>query len=63
MELQWVAESGKIGRMPECSFAESIEWKSLKHQMGSRLREFPASLHTARQFLHAEREYGNSIDI
>lgn len=31
--------------------------------MGSRLREFPVSLHTARQFLHAEREYGSSIDI
>ncbi|HKR42932.1 MAG TPA: hypothetical protein VJU59_25180 [Paraburkholderia sp.] len=49
--------------LPEMTYPESIDWKWLKHKVTSRLREFPASLHSTRQSLSAEWEYGDPIDF
>jgi hypothetical protein len=49
--------------LPELVFPESIDWKWLKHKATSRLREFPPSLHSTRQFLYAEWEYGDPIEF
>ncbi|MFM0095639.1 hypothetical protein PQQ87_08500 [Paraburkholderia nemoris] len=49
--------------LPEFTFPETIEWKWLKHKVTSQLREFPASLHSTRQFLYAEWEFGDPIEV
>ncbi|MDR0241297.1 MAG: hypothetical protein LBJ65_06825 [Burkholderia sp.] len=48
--------------LPPFVFPEPIDWKWLKHDVASQLREFPATLHSARQALSAEWEYGDPID-
>ncbi|WP_233886318.1 hypothetical protein [Paraburkholderia flagellata] len=49
--------------LPEMTYPDSIDWKWLKHKVASRLREFPASLHSTRQSLYAEWEYGDPIEF
>lgn len=46
----------------EFVFPEPTDWKWLKHKVASQLREFPASLHSIRQSLSAEYEYGDPLD-
>ncbi|RQR30707.1 hypothetical protein DIE22_23465 [Burkholderia sp. Bp9142] len=48
--------------LPPFVFPEPIDWKWLKHNVASQLREFPAMLHSTRQALSAEWEYGDPID-
>lgn len=48
--------------LPPFVFPEPIDWKWLKHNVASQLREFPATLHSTRQSLSAEWEYGDPID-
>src|SRR5579871_4834880 len=46
----------------EFTFPEPIDWKWLNHKVASQLREFPATLHSVRQSLAAEWEYGDPLD-
>jgi hypothetical protein len=48
--------------LSEFAFTEPIDWKWLKHKVASHLREFPAALHSTRQLLSAEWEYGDPLD-
>jgi hypothetical protein len=48
--------------LSEFAFPEPIDWKWLKHRVASQLREFPAALHSTRQFLSVEWEYGDPLD-
>ncbi|MGU7785041.1 hypothetical protein [Burkholderia sp. PU8-34] len=48
--------------LPEFTYPESIDWKSLKHRVTSQLREFPALLHSTRQSLSAVWEYCDPLE-
>jgi hypothetical protein len=48
--------------LPEFAFPQPLDWKWLNHRIASQLREFPASLHSIRQFLSSEWEYGDPLD-
>ncbi|RQS50246.1 hypothetical protein [Burkholderia sp. Bp8986] len=48
--------------LSEFAFPEPIDWKWLKHRVASQLREFPAALHSTRQSLSGEWEYGDPLD-
>lgn len=50
-------------KLPDFSFPEKIDWKWLKHKVTSELREFPATLHSTREFLSSVWEYGDPIEF
>ncbi len=49
--------------IPDFSFPDKIEWERLKHKVASELREFPAALHSTREYLGAVRESGDPIEV
>ncbi|WP_207005360.1 hypothetical protein [Trinickia mobilis] len=50
-------------KLPDFSFPDKLEWKWLKHKVTSELREFPATLHSTREFLGSVGEYGDPMEL
>ncbi|WP_321794756.1 hypothetical protein [Caballeronia sp. J97] len=51
-------DAAKSATLPAFSFPERIQWIRLSHRVVSELRDFPASVHSARNDLDAFAEFG-----
>ncbi|WP_244818584.1 hypothetical protein [Caballeronia sp. Lep1P3] len=49
--------------LPVFSFPEKLEWKWLSTKVTSGLREFPAVIHSTRNFLDSVWEYGDPLEF
>lgn len=49
--------------VPSFQFPERIQWKWLSHKVASELREFPATVHAAREYVASVWEYGDPVDL
>ncbi|WP_087750456.1 hypothetical protein [Paraburkholderia caledonica] len=49
--------------VPSFQFPERIQWKWLSHKIASELREFPATVHAAREYTASIWEYGDPVDL
>jgi hypothetical protein len=45
------------------TFPEKLRWDVLRHKVVSELREYPATVHAAREYVEAFREFGEPADF
>jgi hypothetical protein len=45
------------------TFPEKLRWDVLRHKVVSELREYPATVHAAREYVEAFREFGEPADL
>lgn len=56
-------EAGKGVTIPSFTFPDKIQWHVLNRQDISELREYPATVHAAREYVETFREFGEPIDL
>jgi hypothetical protein len=56
-------EASKSVSIPACAYPDKLPWHVLSRKVISELREYPASIHAAREYVEAFREFGEPIDF
>ncbi|WP_248295425.1 hypothetical protein [Paraburkholderia sp. UYCP14C] len=56
-------EASKGVSLPTFSYPERIRWDVLSRKAISELREYPAIVHSAREYVDAFREFADPIDV
>jgi hypothetical protein len=56
-------EASKSVSIPACAYPDKLQWHVLSRKVISELREFPATMHAAREHVEAFREFGEPIDL
>ncbi|WP_238554777.1 hypothetical protein [Paraburkholderia hospita] len=56
-------EAVKTVSIPGFSFPEKIQWRAFNRKAISELREYPATVHSAREYVEAFREFGDPGDL
>ncbi|REG52082.1 hypothetical protein B0G80_8598 [Paraburkholderia sp. BL6669N2] len=56
-------ESSSSISVPAFAYPDKLLWQVLSRRMISELREYPATVHTAREHLEAVREFGGPADL
>lgn len=56
-------EASKGVSIPAFAYPEKLHWHVLSRRVISELREYPATVHSAREYVEAFREFGESIDL
>lgn len=49
--------------IPAFTYPDKLQWHILSRKVVSELREYPASVHSAREYVEAFREFGEPIDL
>jgi hypothetical protein len=58
-----VREAGKSVTIPAFTYPDMLKWHVLRRKVISELREYPATVHAAREYVEAFREFGEPIDL
>ncbi|TDN70117.1 hypothetical protein B0G77_3567 [Paraburkholderia sp. BL10I2N1] len=56
-------ETGKGVSIPAFAYPEKLQWHVLSRRVISEVREYPAMVHSAREYVEAFREFGEPIDL
>jgi hypothetical protein len=56
-------EASKSVSIPACAYPDKLQWHVLSRKVISELREYPATMHAAREYVEAFREFGEPIDL
>ncbi|WP_260464010.1 hypothetical protein [Burkholderia sp. Bp8963] len=56
-------EASKGVSVPAFAYPDKLHWHVLSRNAISELREYPATVHSAREYVEAFREFGEPIDI
>ncbi|CAB3799361.1 hypothetical protein LMG28614_04949 [Paraburkholderia ultramafica] len=56
-------EASKGVSIPAFAYPDKLQWHVLSRRVISELREFPATVHAAREYVEAFREFGEPIDL
>jgi hypothetical protein len=56
-------EAGKTVTIPTFAYPDKLTWHVLRRKAISELREYPATVHAAREYVEAFREFGEPIDL
>lgn len=57
------SEASKGVSIPAFSYPDGVHWDVLSRKVVSELREYPATVHAAREYVEAFREFGEPIDV
>lgn len=57
------SDAGKAVSIPGFAFPDKVQWGVLSRKVVSELREYPATVHAAREYVEALREFGDPIDL
>ena len=56
-------EASKGVSVPAFAFPDKLQWHVLNRRVISELREYPATVHAAREYVEAFRKFGDPIDL
>jgi hypothetical protein len=56
-------EASKGVAIPAFAYPDKLQWHVLNRKVISELREYPATVHAAREYVEAFREFGESLDV
>jgi hypothetical protein len=56
-------EASKGVSIPAFAYPDKLQWRALSRRVISDLREYPATVHSAREYVEAFREFGEPIDL
>jgi hypothetical protein len=56
-------EASSAVSIPTFAYPEKLEWRVMSRRATSELREFPATVHAAREHIEAFREFGDPLDL
>ncbi|WMY10963.1 hypothetical protein [Paraburkholderia phenoliruptrix] len=57
------SEASKGVSVPPFAYPDGVHWDVLSRRVVSELREYPATVHGAREYVEAFREFGEPIDV
>lgn len=56
-------EASKGVSIPAFAFPDNLQWHVLSRRVISELREYPATVHSAREYVEAFREFGEAVNL
>jgi hypothetical protein len=56
-------EASKGVAIPAFAYPDKLRWHVLSRKVISDMREYPATVHAAREYVEAFREFAESIDL
>ncbi|MGU7774711.1 hypothetical protein ACV229_31625 [Burkholderia sp. MR1-5-21] len=56
-------EASKAVSIPAFGYPDKVHWHVLSRSVISELREYPATVHSASEYVHAYREFSEPIDL
>jgi hypothetical protein len=57
------SDAAKAVSIPGFAFPDKVQWRVLSRKVVSELREYPATVHAAREYIEAFRAFGNSNEL
>lgn len=61
--LSMTPEAAKMVSIPAFAYPDKLRWHVLSRKVVSELREYPATVHAAREYMEAFREFGEPVDL